>query len=91
MNVLGRCPGEGGTAITLQTTGAISVGATFEKGALFIECLLVNFALDSRVDLVSQNSPIGAQLRHRKSFPECLAKAYQKLHRDVMLLKFTGG
>src|SRR5215472_4487920 len=89
VNVLGRSPGEGGAAVTLQVAGTVSVGPTCEKGALFIECLLVNLALDSGVDLVPQNCPIRVQLRHGKSFPECLAKAYQKLHRDVMLLKFT--
>src|SRR5215472_2987596 len=75
VDVLGRSPGEGGAAIALQVTGTVSVGPTFEKEALFVKCLLVDFALDSRVDLIQQNSPIGAQLRHRKSFPECLAKA----------------
>jgi len=32
--------------------GTIRVGRTFDKGALFIERLLVNLALDSRVDFV---------------------------------------
>src|SRR5215472_189986 len=80
VNVLGRSPGEGGAAIALQVTGAISFKPAFEQGALFIECLLVNLALDSQVDLVPQNSPIHGQLRRRESFPECLAKANQKLH-----------
>jgi hypothetical protein len=47
MNVLGRSPGEGGAAITLQAAGAVSVGPTLEKIALFSERLLVNLALDS--------------------------------------------
>src|SRR5262245_41094284 len=68
-------------------SGTISVGRAFEKGALLIERLLVNLALDSRVDLLPQNTPVRARLGHRKSFPECLSKTYEKFHRDVMLLK----
>src|SRR5215831_18450904 len=71
VNVLGRSPREGGAAIILQVAGAVGVGATLEKGSLFIECLLVNLALDSRVDLVLQNSPIRAQLRVAGGIASC--------------------
>jgi hypothetical protein len=52
VNVLGCSSSEGGAPITLKEVGATRVGPAFEKGAFFGERLLVNLALDSRVDLV---------------------------------------
>jgi len=89
VNVLGRSSGEGGAAITLQVPGSIRVGPVCEQKSLFVKRLLVNLALDSRVDLVPQDHPVSAQLCVRQSFPERLAKAYEHLHRDVVLLKLT--
>ena len=91
VNVLGCSSREGGNAIPFQLPCTTGLPRASEEGELGIQGLLVDLAFDSRGDLILENHPICLHLRQRESFPERLAKAHQKFHRYVMLLRLACG
>src|ERR1017187_1519518 len=85
VNVLGHSPGEGCTAITCEPLHVVRMGSAFEQGALLLQRLLVDLALNPHADLVAQKHPVRTQFPVRQSLPESLTEAQQQLQRDIML------
>src|ERR1039457_1196847 len=87
VNVLGNSPSEGCSAITREPLHVVRMGSAFEQGALLLKRLLVDLALNARVDFVAKTPPAPTQSPAPQSPPEPLPEAQQHPHRDIVLFE----